>query len=393
MTGDVPPTESEEPTLGSIPAAAGGVPAIVASLRHALGEAGLVRGTRELLLLNQKHGFDCPGCAWPDPDDKRELTEFCENGAKAVAEEATKKRTPPEFFQQHSVAELASWSDYDIGKAGRLTHPMWLPPGAAHYEPISWPDAFALIARELNALAAPDEAIFYTSGRTSNEAAFLYQLFVRLFGTNNLPDCSNMCHESSGVALKEVLGVSKGTVTLEDFEHADCIVIIGQNPGTNHPRMLSVLERAANRGAAIVSINPLFETGLRAFKHPQKFWRWFGRGTPLATLHLPVRVNGDIALLKGLMKDMLAVEKELPGCGLDRVFIEQKTTGFEAFAQALESVSWDDIVRESGVSREHIEVASALLQRSKATICCWAMGRRNRRTAWPRSASSSICCC
>jgi molybdopterin-dependent oxidoreductase alpha subunit len=367
---EVPPTEPERPTLGSVPAAAGGVPAIVSSMRHALGEAGVVRGTRELLLLNQKHGFDCPGCAWPDPDDKRELTEFCENGAKAVAEEATTKRATPELFAAHSVSELAAWSDYEIGKAGRLTHPMWLRPGATHYEPIHWDEAFQLIARELNALDSPNEAVFYTSGRTSNEAAFLYQLFVRMYGTNNLPDCSNMCHESSGVALSEVLGVGKGTVTLQDFDHADCIVIIGQNPGTNHPRMLTTLEQAALRGAAIISINPLFEAGVRAFKHPQKFWRWFGRGTPLATLHLPVRVNGDIAVLKGIMKELLAGDAS----ALDRAFIADKTDGFEQFKRALEQVSWHDIERESGLTREHMQAAAAILQKSKATICCWAMG-------------------
>jgi molybdopterin-dependent oxidoreductase alpha subunit len=374
VPAEIPPTEPELPTLGRVPAAAGGMPAIVSSLRHALGQAGLVRGTRELLLLNQKHGFDCPGCAWPDPDDKRELTEFCENGAKAVAEEATTRRATPELFAAHSVSELATWSDYEIGKAGRLTHPMWLRPGAKHYEAISWDDAFQLIARELNALDSPNDAVFYTSGRTSNEAAFLYQLFVRMYGTNNLPDCSNMCHESSGVALNEVLGVGKGTVSLEDFDHADCILIIGQNPGTNHPRMLTTLEQAALRGAAIISINPLFEAGVRAFKHPQKFWRWFGRGTPIASLHLPVRVNGDIAVLKGILKELLAAEAEAPGSVLDHAFIADKTDGFEAFASALSGVSWQDIERESGVSREHIQAAAAILQKSKATICCWAMG-------------------
>jgi molybdopterin-dependent oxidoreductase alpha subunit len=374
LPAEVSPKELERPKLDRVPEVAGGVPAIVSSMRHVLGQVGLVRGTRELLLLNQKHGFDCPGCAWPDPDDKREMTEFCENGAKAVAEEATTMRATPELFAAHSVSELAAWSDFEIGKAGRLTHPMWLPPGATHYEPIAWQDAFQLIARELNALASANEAVFYTSGRTSNEAAFLYQLFVRMYGTNNLPDCSNMCHESSGVALNEVLGVGKGTVTLEDFDHAECILIIGQNPGTNHPRMLTTLEQAARRGAAIISINPLFEAGLRAFKHPQEFWRWFGRGTPIATLHLPVRVNGDIAVLKGIMKELLAAEAAAPGSVLDRSFIAEKTDGFEAFASALERVSWEDIERESAVSREHIQAAAAILQRSKATICCWAMG-------------------
>jgi molybdopterin-dependent oxidoreductase alpha subunit len=371
---EITPSEALRPLVSKPKNVAGGLPAIVSSMRHTLGQAGVLRGTRELLALNQKSGFDCPGCAWPDPDDRREMTEFCENGAKAVAEEATTQRAGPGFFAEHSIAELSRWSDFEIGKAGRLTEPMLVEAGGTHYRAVSWDEAFALIARELNALASPDEAVFYTSGRTSNEAAFAYQLFVRLFGTNNLPDCSNMCHESSGVALKEVIGVGKGSVKLEDFDRADCILVVGQNPGTNHPRMLTALERAVRRGAKIISINPLFEAGVKAFKHPQEFWHWFGRGTQLAALHLPIRVNGDIAVLKGIMKELLGREEAAPGTVFDREFIAAKTQGFDALIAQLRATGWDEILRESGVTRANIAAAAELLAGSKATICCWAMG-------------------
>src|SRR5512140_3298034 len=264
-----PPEDKVPLRRNAAAAVAGGFPAVVSSMRHALGEAGLVRGTRLLLALNQVEGFDCPGCAWPDPDHGRTSFEFCENGAKAVAEEGTKERITPEFFARHSVAELSKQSDLWLGKQGRLTHPMVLKRGATHYQPLGWDEAFALIGRELNALASPDQAIFYTSGRTSNETAFLYQLFVREFGTNNLPDCSNMCHESSGSALTEAIGLGKTTLRLSDFDETDLMIIIGQNPGTSSPRMMSSLQDAKRKGARIVSINPLPETGLVSFKHPQ----------------------------------------------------------------------------------------------------------------------------
>ena len=347
-----PPEDDTDARVHSPGKVAGGIPAVLSTLKHAWGEMGIVRGTRTLLRLNQKDGFDCPGCAWPDPDGHRSHVEFCENGAKHVADEATTKRVGPEFFRQWSVADLAQKSDYWLGKQGRLTHPMVLKQGATHYEPISWDEAFQLIAHELNALGSPDEAIFYTSGRTSNEAAFLYQLFVRQFGTNNLPDCSNMCHESSGSALTETIGIGKGTVTLRDFELADAIFIIGQNPGTNHPRMLTTLQQAARRGCAIVHINPLPETGLNRFKHPQEVLRVLGQGTELASLFLQVRINGDVALLKGIMKEVLAEETRRPGEVLDHKFIEEKTAGFAEFVRALESTGWDELIEQSGVSRE-----------------------------------------
>jgi molybdopterin-dependent oxidoreductase alpha subunit len=346
---------------------AAGIPAIEKSLEFAWTEAGVIRGTRSLLKLNQKDGFDCPGCAWPDPDH-RSITEFCENGAKAVAEETTTERATPELFRQYSVAEMLQQSDYWIGKRGRLTHPMVLREGATHYEPIEWDAAFQLIAGELRALPSPHEALFYTSGRTSNETAFLYQLFARKFGTNNLPDCSNMCHESSGTGLTEAIGVGKGTVTLEDFDFADAIFVMGQNPGTNHPRMLTTLQAAAKRGCKIVSINPLFETGLNHFKHPQHVFALLGAGTPIACLHLPVRINGDVAVLKGMMK--FIIEKD----ALDYEFISTLTDGYEAFRRDLETVTWDEILTASGLTRLQIEAAAKIAVEAKNTIVCWAMG-------------------
>ncbi|RYZ75922.1 MAG: FdhF/YdeP family oxidoreductase, partial [Proteobacteria bacterium] len=371
---ELTPLEDNRPEVGPHKETAGGIPAILSSMKHIFSEAGVVRGTKELLALNQMKGYDCPGCAWPDPDTHRAVTEFCENGAKAIAEEATTIRADEDFFKVHSVKELAKWSDYHIGKSGRIMHPMYLKEGGTHYEKVSWDQAFEIIAEELNALSSPDEAIFYTSGRTSNEAAFAYQLFVRLFGTNNLPDCSNMCHESSGVSLTESIGIGKGSVTLNDFDHADCILIIGQNPGTNHPRMLTTLGEAAARGAKIISINPLFETGVQHFIHPQHFWRWFGKGQPIATLHMPIRVNGDIAVLKGIMKELLIAEDAAPGTVFDHKFIRDKTDGFESLIADLRETSWDVITEQSGIARDHIKAAADVIRASKAVIACWAMG-------------------
>lgn len=356
--------------------AAGGVPAIVAAVKSISDEMGLVRGVRTLLQVNQAGGVDCPGCAWPEPDRKRSHFEFCENGAKHVADEATTKRVTPEFFQNWSVAELLEQSDQWLNAQGRLTHPMLLRRDATHYEPVSWEDAFELLAAELNSLNYPDQAIFYTSGRTSNEAAFLYQLFVRQFGTNNLPDCSNMCHESSGSALSETIGVGKGTVTLEDFDKAEAIFVIGQNPGTNHPRMLAALEHAKRNGCKLVHINPLPEVGMTRFKHPQHVLGLLGSGTQLADLFLQVRINGDVALLKGISKAVLAREG-----ALDRDFIDNYTNGFESFVSALQGVSWDEIVEQSGVARELIEQAADIFVASERTIFCWAMGLTQHRNA------------
>ncbi len=375
------PVETEGIEFGSISEVAGGLTAVAVSMKHAYREMGIARSAKTLLHLNQKDGFDCPGCAWPDPDGERAHAEFCENGIKAVAEEATLKRVTPEFFGQWSVAELSQKSDYWLGKQGRLTHPMWLADGATNYKSISWEEAFSIIAAELNALASPNEALFYTSGRTSNEAAFLYQLFVRQFGTNNLPDCSNMCHESSGSALSETIGVGKGTVTLEDFQLAEAIFVIGQNPGTNHPRMLTSLQAAKRNGCTIVHINPLPEVGLKRFKYPQEISGVLGQGTQLADLFLQVRVNGDVPLLKGISKALLEEEKLQPGEVLDHGFIENKTNGFDKFSMALQEVSWDEIVTQSGVSITQIREAAAIMIRSNRTIFCWAMGLTQHKNA------------
>jgi len=377
----VPPEETASPHLSPPSKTAGGVSAIIETLKVTTAEMGLIRGTRTLLLLNQDKGIDCPGCAWPEPDSERSHVEFCENGAKHLAEEATTKRVTPEFFKKWSVADLSLQTDQWLGSQGRITHPMLLRRGGTHYEPISWDDAFELIAGELNALNYPDQAIFYTSGRTSNEAAFLYQLFVRQFGTNNLPDCSNMCHESSGTALSETIGIGKGTVRLYDFDQAQAIFVIGQNPGTNHPRMLSSLQAAKRNGCKLVHINPLPEAGMTRFKHPQEVIKLLGPGTELADLFLQVKINGDVALLKGIMKAVLAEEVRRPRRILDHAFIERYTSGFEEFSAALSRVSWQQIVEESGVSQDLIEKAAEIFIASDRTIFCWAMGLTQHENA------------
>ncbi len=354
---------------------AAGAAAVLKSLAHVFGTSGVVRGMRTLSVLNQPGGIDCPSCAWPEPDEHRSTTEFCENGAKAIAWETDTRRLTAEFFQKHSVDELAKESDYWHGQQGRLTKPLVLRPGSRHYEPIAWSAAFALIAEELNGLTSPDEAVFYTSGRTSNEAAFLYQLFVRQFGTNNLPDCSNMCHESSGSALVPTTGIGKGTVKLEDFEKAQLILILGQNPGTNHPRMLTALQGAKRAGAKIVAINPLKEAGLLGFRNPQEIRGWLGRGTPLADLYLQVRIGGDQALLKGAMKSLLARN------ALDRAFVQEKTDGIEALADSLTNVPWEKLVQQSGISRDQIEQLTGLVATHERIIACWAMGLTQHKHA------------
>ena len=376
-----PPVESIPPEVTSVSKVAGGVTAAIAAAKFAFSEMGPVRATRTLLQLNQKDGVDCPGCAWPEPDGERSHFEFCEEGAKHVADEATKKRVTPEFFKKWSVSELSQQSDQWLNAQGRITRPVVLREGSNHYEAIDWHRAFDLIARELNSLASPDEAIFYTSGRTSNEAAFLYQLFVRQFGTNNLPDCSNMCHESSGTGMKEAIGFGKGTVTLEDFDLADAIFVIGQNPGTNHPRMLTSLLHAKRRGCKIVHINPLPETGLTRFKHPQEVWTWLSEGTKLADLFMQVRVNGDVALLKGMMKEVLDAEERRPGLVLDQEFIAKYTSGFEEFREALRRVHWGDILEQSGITKAKFEDAARIFIESERVIFCWAMGLTQHKNA------------
>ena len=367
------PVREEELITGSPSHTAGGVKAVLESLRHGVSEMGLGRTAFTLLKVNQPNGFDCPGCAWPEPEH-RSTFEFCENGAKAVAEEATVKRVSKEFFKKHAVAELGEWTDYELGRSGRLTHPMLLEPGASHYVPLSWDSAFQIIKDELTALKNPNDAIFYTSGRTSNEAAFLYQLFVRKFGTNNLPDCSNMCHESSGTGMSEAIGIGKGTVTLEDFNHAGAIFVIGQNPGTNHPRMLSALREAKKRGTQIVTINPLIEVGLQRFSHPQKPSDLLLGGTDLTDLYLQVRINGDVAALKGIIKALLEAEAQEEGSVLDLSFVQNKTRGFEDFRQDVLNTSWDEVTSQSGLTEPQLRDAASIYQKANGVIVCWAMG-------------------
>ncbi len=363
-----PPEDRNDLRTGPIKHSAAGLPAVLSSAKYVYGQMGVIRGTKVMLKVNQKGGIDCPSCAWPEPDGDRSMVEFCESGAKAIADEATTQRITAEFFRENSVAELSTRSDFWLGKQGRLTEPMVLRTGATHYEPIAWDDAIQMIAGELNALESPDEAVFYTSGRTSNETAFLYQLFVRQFGTNNMPDCSNMCHESSGSALTPTIGIGKGTVKIDDFEKSQVIVLIGQNPGTNHPRMLTTLQKAKRAGAKIISINPMPEAGLMAFRNPQEVGGMLGFGTSLTDLFLQLRINGDTAVLKGIMKELLDTD------ALAKDFIEQKTAGFEEFAAALRQVAWDEIVEDGGISREQIHEAANLLASTDRIIICWAMG-------------------
>ncbi|AYV27214.1 FdhF/YdeP family oxidoreductase [Streptomyces goshikiensis] len=347
--------------------AAAGLPAIGHTLRIAQQQMGLARTARTLLKVNQKDGFDCPGCAWPE-GDKRHTAEFCENGAKAVAEEATLRRVTPDFFAEHPLADLAGRSGYWLGQQGRITEPMYLPEGADRYEAVPWERAFEIIAEELTALASPDEALFYTSGRTSNEAAFLFQLFAREFGTNNLPDCSNMCHESSGSALNETIGIGKGSVSLEDLHQADLIIVAGQNPGTNHPRMLSALEKAKASGAKIISVNPLPEAGMERFKNPQTPVGML-KGTALNDLFLQIRIGGDQALFRLLNKLVINTEG-----ATDQAFIREHTHGYEDLVTAAKDTDWDETLTATGLTRPDIERALAMILASERTIVCWAMG-------------------
>ncbi|MEH6679456.1 MAG: FdhF/YdeP family oxidoreductase [Sediminicola sp.] len=352
---------------------AAGMKAVKVALQHTFKEMGIQRSFHSLFHMNQKDGFDCPGCAWPDPESRSKLGEYCENGAKALAEEATMERVDADFFARYSVAELSQWSDYKIGKSGRLTTPMVLLPGEAHYRPLSWEAAFEMIATALRQLPDPNSAIFYTSGRSSNEAAFLYGLFVRAFGTNNMPDCSNMCHESSGVALGETLGIGKGSVTLEDFDKAEVVMVIGQNPGTNHPRMLSALEKCKKNGGKVISINPLEEAGLIRFKNPQEFGGIFGKGESITDVHLQTKINQDVPLIKLIMKKLLALDQEKGGV-LDHGFIAKYTYGYESLVKDLDLYTELELLGHCGVPEREVDRAVALVAANKKIIICWAMG-------------------
>jgi molybdopterin-dependent oxidoreductase alpha subunit len=352
-----------------------GAPAVAHALAYSLQQTAPHRMLTTLLNINQCKGMDCPGCAWPEPaPGKRQANEYCENGAKHINDEATTRRIGREFFVRYSIDELGGKSDLWLNRQGRLTEPMVKRPGARHYEPISWDDAFALLAVQLNALASPDEAAFYTSGRVSNEAAFLLQLFSRAFGTNNLPDCSNMCHESSGAALNETLGIGKGNVSLDDIHQADLIFVVGQNPGTNHPRMLSALEETKRNGGCIVAVNTLPEAGLMRFKHPQKTRGIIGRGTRIADQFLHIRAGGDLALFQALNLLLLEAEDANPGRVLNHDFIQTHTTGFEAFAEHAHKTRWEDVLRATGLSRQEIEEVHQRVLSSEKVIVCWAMG-------------------
>lgn len=384
----VPPSDADHPDPAAVPpdvftglhltspkTTAAGATAVVKSMQHVWERAGVIRGTRALTLLNQIGGVDCSSCAWPEPDAHRSPFEFCENGAKAIAWEADRRGIGREFFAEHSVRQLAEQSDYWHGQQGRLTEPLVLRPGDTHYRPIHWDEALKLIADELNALRSPHEALFYTSGRTSNEAAFLYQLFVRQFGTNNLPDCSDMCHESSSVALPETVGIGKGTVTLDDFEKTQLILLLGQNPGTNHPRMLTALQKAKAAGARIIAVNPLKEAGLLGFMNPQHVRGMIGVNSPLTDDYLQVRINGDAALLKGWMKRLIARDR------IDKQFIDTRTEGFAELVAAVNAVSWEDIEKQSGLTRQQIEITGDHIAESDRIIACWAMGLTQHKSA------------
>ena len=368
----ITPPDSNQLKLRPRKSIAAGIPAATSSMFHGIKKMGVTKTIKTLTTVNQPSGFDCPGCAWPDPKHATAF-EFCENGAKAVADEAMKGNVNPDFFSKYTVQQLSGKSDYWLNKQGRITDPMILKKGEDKYSPISWSDAIELIASRINESGDPNRSVFYTSGRTSNEAAFLYQLFARTLGTNNMPDCSNMCHESSGTGLGESIGIGKGTVSLEDFDHSECILVIGQNPGTNHPRMLTALRDAKRNGAKIIHVNPLPETGLVRFKHPQDYMKLSFGSEQLADIHLQVKIGGDAALLHGLMK----VQFELDA--LDHEFIEEKTTGITALRETVESTDWDQIETDTGLERFQIETAGRILAQSNATIACWAMGLTQHR--------------
>ncbi|MFD4292567.1 FdhF/YdeP family oxidoreductase [Rhodococcus sp. NPDC058532] len=376
MTRKAPAQDIDESQVAVSPPKdhAAGVKAVVVSMERAVEQMGVARTAQTLTRLNQRHGFDCPGCAWPETPGHRKPAEFCENGAKAVAEEATLRTVTPEFFAAHPLAELAEKTDYWLGQQGRITHPMVLREGASHYTPIDWDEAYRLIADTLTSLATPDEAVFYTSGRTSNEAAFLYQLMIRSFGTNNMPDCSNMCHESSGSALTESIGIGKGSVTVPDLEYADLILIAGQNPGTNHPRMLSTLEAAKGNGAKIIAINPLPEAGLLGFKDPQKVGGVIGKGVEIADEFLQIRLGGDMALFRGLARLLFEADDAAPGTVLDRDFIAEHCAGFEEYERAARTVDLDTVLDATGLTSTQLRNTADALIRSRRTIACWAMG-------------------
>lgn len=368
--------------LGEPAHVAAGVKGVYVAGEHVFGQMPVARGMKALLHLNQKLGYDCPGCAWPDPDgDRSSIAEYCENGAKAIAEEATSKLLKPDFFAANAVSDLANLNDYDIGKEGRIAQPMFLPEGKDHYEPISWENAFKKIASHLNGLSNPNEAVFYTSGRTSNEAAYAYQLFAKEYGTNNLPDCSNMCHESTSFALAHTLGIGKGSVKLEDFYEAEVIIILGQNPGTNHPRMLTALQKGKTNGATIISVNPLKEAGLLGFNNPQKVKGVLGVDSKLTDIFLQVKINGDLALVKALEMLLLAEEEKNPGTVFDHQFIKENTAGYLDFISQIKKYELDYLSEVSGISIAQMKETVDVIKHKSKIIVCWAMGITQHKNA------------
>ena len=368
----VTPEDLNSLRLGKIKKTAAGIPAAISSLNHGIRKMGVSKTIKTLLMVNQKDGFDCPGCAWPDPDHRTSF-EFCENGAKAVADEAMKDKVNPNFFERYNVQTLLKKSDHWLNKQGRISHPMILKPGSSNYVPIQWKEAFDLISESIKSMDQPERGVYYTSGRTSNEAAFLYQALVRSLGTNNLPDCSNMCHESSGKALGSTIGIGKGTVHLEDFNKSDLILVVGQNPGTNHPRMLTALRDAKRNGSKIVNINPLPETGLSRFKHPQEYMEMDLTSTQLSDMHLQVKIGGDAALFQGVIKHLLDTNN------YDTRFIEEYTIQFEQLKLHMEDFSWNQVIQDSGISKKQIIQFAEMCANSNATIACWAMGLTQHR--------------
>ena len=368
----VTPEDLNSLRLGKVKKTAAGIPAAISSLNHGIRKMGVSKTIKTLLMVNQKDGFDCPGCAWPDPDHRTSF-EFCENGAKAVADEAMKDKVNPNFFERYDVQTLLKKSDHWLNKQGRISHPMILKPGSSNYVPIQWKEAFDLISESIKSMDQPERGVYYTSGRTSNEAAFLYQALVRSLGTNNLPDCSNMCHESSGKALGTTIGIGKGTVHLDDFNKSDLILVVGQNPGTNHPRMLTALRDAKRNGSKIVNINPLPETGLSRFKHPQEYMEMDLTSTQLSDMHLQVKIGGDAALFQGVIKHLLDTNN------YDSSFIEEYTIQFEQLKLHMEDFSWNQVIQDSGISKKQIIQFAEMCANSNATIACWAMGLTQHR--------------
>ncbi|WP_246142158.1 FdhF/YdeP family oxidoreductase [Lacisediminihabitans profunda] len=357
-----------------------GLPAIYHSMEPAIAQLGLTRTAKLMTSINQKDGFDCMSCAWPDPDDRKAL-EFCENGARAVTWEATPVTVPSSFWSEHSLTDLLDKSEYWLGMQGRLVEPVYKAAGSDHYEPVSWERAIGIVADRLKGLASPDEAAFYTSGRTANETAFVYQLFARAFGTNNLPDCSNMCHESTGTALGETIGIGKSTIAYDDFERTDLIIIMGQNPGTNHPRMLTALEDAKRSGASIVAVNPLPEAGLLRYKNPQRVRGLLGKGTTIADQFVQIRSGGDMALLQALSKRVLDAEDANPGTVLDHDFLDRHTQGLDDFRAHLADLDEDAVLAATGIAASEIDELAERYLAADRVIITWAMGLTQQKKA------------